>query len=309
MAAVDLAAVDLVAVDVDAVDFEAAGFFAAGFFASGAFAAVVDVEDFVVAGFADVLAADFVAEPVVDFADVVAAAGAFDDDFSAVFAAVEDEFVFAAEVDVFDAADDVFAAADEVPAGADFAAVVEPFAAGADFVVAVLFAVEALLGADALFADDVLLDGVLLADVLVLVDELFVVEVLFEAPDLAVEDVFFAAGLTFAVAVFVVGFFAAAAVVAFAVGDVFAADPGVFAEVEPPEAFSPRGVADDELEGWFVIAVLLRETPDAVSTTGVSSAPPRLRVTPTADVMGTTYLSFRQLRSMVHQLSEWEAKS
>ena len=66
-----------------------------------------------------------------------------------------------------------------------------------------------------------------------------------------------------------------------------------------------RGAADDELEGWFVIAVLLRETPDA----GVSSALPRLRVTPTADVMGTTYLSFRRLRSMVHQLSEWEAKS
>ncbi|MCT1448311.1 hypothetical protein M3G43_13715 [Brevibacterium casei] len=240
--AVDFAAGAFAAVDFSAADFVAAVFFAAGaFFVEGAlaavdfvavdvFAAVVAVEDFCVE---DVLAADFVAAPVVGFAALLAAAGVVDDDFAG-----EDEFVFAAPL--------------------------------------------------------------LPPDVLVLAGELF-----------AVEDVFFAVELTFVVAVFVVGFFAAAdvAVVVFAAGffvaDVFAADAGDFAEVEPPDSLLPRGAADDELEGWFVIAVLLRETPDA----GVSSALPGLRVTPTADVMGTTYLSFRRLRPMVHQLGEWEAKS
>ncbi|QZE26585.1 hypothetical protein K4X33_05335 [Brevibacterium casei] len=85
------------------------------------------------------------------------------------------------------------------------------------------------------------------ADVLVLAGELFAVEALFADPDFAVEDVFFAVGLTFVVAVFVVGFFAAAdvAVVVFAggffVADVFAADAGDFAEVEPPDSLLPRG--------------------------------------------------------------------
>ncbi len=177
----------------------------------------------------------------------------------------------------------------------------------ADFVAAPVVGFAALLAAAGVVDDDfagedefVFAAPLLPPDVLVLAGELF-----------AVEDVFFAVELTFVVAVFVVGFFAAAdvAVVVFAAGffvaDVFAADAGDFAEVEPPDSLLPRGAADDELEGWFVIAVLLRETPDA----GVSSALPRLRVTPTADVMGTTYLSFRRLRSMVHQLSEWEAKS
>lgn len=177
----------------------------------------------------------------------------------------------------------------------------------ADFVAAPVVGFAALLAAAGVVDDDfagedefVFAAPLLPPDVLVLAGELF-----------AVEDVFFAVELTFVVAVFVVGFFAAAdvAVAVFAAGffvaDVFAADAGDFAEVEPPDSLLPRGAADDELEGWFVIAVLLRETPDA----GVSSALPRLRVTPTADVMGTTYLSFRRLRSMVHRLSEWEAKS
>lgn len=188
----------------------------------------------------------------------------------------------------------------------------------ADFVAAPVVGFAAVLAAAGVVDDDfagedefVFAAPLLPPDVLVLAGELFAVEALFAAPDFAVEDVFFAVELTFVVAVFVVGFFAAAdvAVVVFAAGffvaDVFAADAGDFAEVEPPDSLLPRGAADDELEGWFVIAVLLRETPDA----GVSSALPRLRVTPTADVMGTTYLSFRRLRSMVHQLSEWEAKS
>lgn len=251
-----------------AVDLSAAVFVAAVFFAAGAFfvEGALAAVDFVVV--------DFV---VVDFF----AAGVF-----AAVVAVEDFCV-----------EDVLAA---------------------DFVAAPVVGFAALLAAAGVVDDDfagedefVFAAPLLPPDVLVLAGELFAVEALFAAPDFAVEDVFFAVELTFVVAVFVVGFFAAAdvAVAVFAAGffvaDVFAADAGDFAEVEPPDSLLPRGAADDELEGWFVIAVLLRETPDA----GVSSALPRLRVTPTADVMGTTYLSFRRLRSMVHRLSEWEAKS
>ncbi len=246
--------------------------------ASGAFAAV------------DLSAAVFVAA-------VFFAAGAFF--VEGALAAVDFVVVDFVVVDFFAAG--VFAA---VVAVEDFC--VEDVLA-ADFVAAPVVGFAALLAAAGVVDDDfagedefVFAAPLLPPDVLVLAGELF-----------AVEDVFFAVELTFVVAVFVVGFFAAAdvAVVVFAAGffvaDVFAADAGDFAEVEPPDSLLPRGAADDELEGWFVIAVLLRETPDA----GVSSALPRLRVTPTADVMGTTYLSFRRLRSMVHQLSEWEAKS
>lgn len=256
-----------------AVDLSAAVFFAAGaFFVEGALAAV----DFVVV--------DFV---VVDFF----AAGVF-----AAVVAVEDFCV-----------EDVLAADFVAAPVVGFAAVLAPVAGFADVLAAAGVVVDDFAGED----EFVFAAPLLPADVLVLAGELFAVEALFADPDFAVEDVFFAVGLTFVVAVFVVGFFAAAdvAVVVFAggffVADVFAADAGDFAEVEPPDSLLPRGAADDELEGWFVIAVLLRETPDA----GVSSALPGLRVTPTADVMGTTYLSFRRLRPMVHQLGEWEAKS
>ncbi|WP_430600069.1 hypothetical protein [Brevibacterium sp. K72] len=267
--AVDFAAGAFAAVDLSAADFVAAVFFAVGaFFVEGALAAVdFVVVDFVVVDFfaAGVFAAEDFAVEDVLAADFVAAPVV---GFAALLAPVVG---FAAVLAAAGVVDDDFAGEDEFV----FAAPLQP------------------------------------PDVLVLAGELFAVEALFADPDFAVEDVFFAVGLTFVVAVFVVGFFAAAdvAVVVFAAGffvaDVFAADAGDFAEVEPPDSLLPRGAADDELEGWFVIAVLLRETPDA----GVSSALPRLRVTPTADVMGTTYLSFRRLRSMVHQLSEWEAKS
>ncbi|KZE22419.1 hypothetical protein AVW13_06940 [Brevibacterium casei] len=262
----------------------ASGAAAAADFAAGAFAAV------------DFSAAVFVAA-------VFFAAGAFfvEGALAAVDFVVVDFFaagVFAAVVAVEDfCVEDVLAA--------DFVAA--PVVGFADVLAAAGVVVDDFAGED----EFVFAAPLLPADVLVLAGELFAVEALFADPDFAVEDVFFAVGLTFVVAVFVVGFFAAAdvAVVVFAggffVADVFAADAGDFAEVEPPDSLLPRGAADDELEGWFVIAVLLRETPDA----GVSSALPGLRVTPTADVMGTTYLSFRRLRPMVHQLGEWEAKS
>ncbi|MCT1764957.1 hypothetical protein M3B92_02360 [Brevibacterium casei] len=275
--AVDFAAGAFAAVDFSAADFVAAVFFAAGaFFVEGALAAV----DFVAV---DVFAAvDF----VVDFFAAVVAVEDFGvEDFAAGVFAAED---FAVE--------DVLAADFVAAPVVGFAAVLAPVAGFADVLAAAGVVVDDFAGED----EFVFAAPLLPADVLVLAGELF-----------AVEDVFFAVGLTFVVAVFVVGFFAAAdvAVVVFAggffVADVFAADAGDFAEVEPPDSLLPRGAADDELEGWFVIAVLLRETPDA----GVSSALPGLRVTPTADVMGTTYLSFRRLRPMVHQLGEWEAKS